>query len=146
MNKYNIDQLNRLGLKTYNFPSVIEEKDQGILRIYEMDQLPFIIKRVFSVMNAFSGAKRGQHAHKKCNQLLCCVSGGIELTCDDGYERFSIKIYPNGESIWIPNGIWAEQNYTKNNSAIIVFCDQSYDELDYIRDYQEFLKWKRVQK
>ena len=97
-------------------------------------------------MNTFTGAKRGQHAHKKCNQLLCCVSGEIELSCDDGYERISIMLSPNGEAIWVPNGVWAEQTYLKNDSSIIVFCDQSYHELDYIRDYQEFLKWKKLQK
>jgi dTDP-4-dehydrorhamnose 3,5-epimerase-like enzyme len=140
----NYDSIESLGVKAYDFPSIIEENKQGVLRIYESDKLPFVIKRVFTVMNALSGSIRGQHAHKKCNQLLCCVSGEIDLTCDNGYKRITVNISSKSKAFWVPNGIWAEQVYKKNNSAIIVFCDEPYDENDYIRDYNKYLQWKEV--
>ena len=135
--------LKEFGLQTYNYPAIIEEKEQGILRVYESNDLPFPVKRVFTIINAFAGARRGQHAHKKCNQLLCCVSGEVKLVCDDGNRQTKILLGPRSEAILVPHGIWAEQEYLKDNSVMIVFCDQPYDENDYIRDYDEYLEWKK---
>jgi len=132
-------------IKSYKIPSIIEEKEQGILRVFESNHLPFMVERVFSVVNAFSGSLRGQHAHKKCNQLICCVSGEVKLACDDGNKQIEILLNPESKAILIPHGIWANQKYLKDNSVLIVFCDQPYDESDYIRDYQEFLNWKNRQ-
>jgi dTDP-4-dehydrorhamnose 3,5-epimerase-like enzyme len=135
-----------LDLKSYKIPSISEEKEQGILRIFESENLPFIVKRVFSVVNAKGGSKRGQHAHKKCNQLICCVAGEVNLICDDGKTQVGRFLSPKAEAILVPSGVWAEQDYLKDNSVIIVFCDQPYDEQDYIRDYDEYLEWKKEQK
>ena len=135
-----------LGLKSQKIQCIVEKEEQGILRIFESNSLPFPVKRVFTIVNAFRGSQRGQHAHKKCNQLLCCVSGAVKLICDDGNKQIELMLKPDSEAILIPNGIWAEQNYLKDNSVIIVFCDQSYDKQDYIRDYDQYLEWKKGQK
>ena len=135
-----------MDLKSFNFPNIVEEKERGYIRVFESTQFPFKIKRVFSVVNTLSGEKRGEHAHKKCNQLLCCVSGKIKLICDDGNKKFEKLLSQGGDAILVPQGIWAEQTYLKTNSVLIVFCDQFYDESDYIRDYKTFLKWRKNQK
>ena len=135
--------MNSLDIKSYAFPSIVEKREQGVLRVFESDNIPFIVKRVFSVVNAKGGSKRGQHAHKKCNQLICCVAGEVNLICDDGNTPIEILLSSENEAVLVPCGIWAEQDYLKDNSVIIVFCDQSYDENDYIRDYDKFIKWKK---
>jgi len=137
--------MNFLNIKKYEFPSIVENKEQGVLRVFESDNLPFIVKRVFSVVNAKGGSKRGQHAHKKCNQLICCVAGEVNLICDDGNTKIEILLSSENEAVLVPCGIWAEQEYLKDNSVIIVFCNLLYDEDDYIRNYQEFLNWKNNQ-
>jgi dTDP-4-dehydrorhamnose 3,5-epimerase-like enzyme len=138
--------MNDLNIKKYEFPSIVEKKEQGVLRVFESEDVPFTIKRVFTIVNAFRGSQRGQHAHKKCNQLLCCVSGEVNLICDDGNTQIETLLTPSSEAVLVPNGIWAEQKYLKDNTVIISFCDQSYDEQDYIRDYDEYLEWKKEQK
>ena len=138
--------MNSLNIKSYTFPSIIGKKNQGILTVFESNDLPFQIKRVFTVVNAQGSSKRGQHAHIKCNQLICCVAGEINLICDDGKTQAETFLSPKTKAVLVPSGIWAGQDYLKDNSVIIVFCDQSYDENDYIRDYNEFLEWKKEQK
>jgi dTDP-4-dehydrorhamnose 3,5-epimerase-like enzyme len=133
--------MNSLDIKSYAFPSIVEKREQGVLRVFESDNIPFIVKRVFSVVNAKGGSKRGQHAHKKCNQLICCVAGEVNLICDDGNTPIEILLSSENEAVLVPCGIWAEQDYLKDNSVIMVFCDQPYDEKDYIRDYNEYLIW-----
>ena len=134
--------MNDFNIKKYEFFSIVERKEQGVLRIFESEDVPFTVKRVFTVVNAKSGSKRGQHAHKKCNQLLCCVSGAVNLICDDANTQIETLLTPSNEAVFVPCGIWAEQDYLKDNSVIIVFCDQPYDENDYIRFYDEYLEWK----
>ena len=138
--------MNDLNITKYEFTCIVDKKEQGVLRVFESEDVPFTIKRVFSVVNAKGDSKRGQHAHKICNQLICCVSGSVKLICDDGNKQIELLLKPDSEAILIPSGIWAEQKYLKDNSVIIVFCDQPYDESDYIRDYQKFLDWKKQQK
>ena len=138
-----MDKPNSLNLLNFNFPCITEDKYQGFLSVYESDDLPFKVKRVFSVVNLQRGSKRGLHAHKKCNQLISCIAGEINLICDNGKKREERLLSPHIDAILIPAGIWAEQDYLEDNSVIIVFCDNSYDENDYIRDYDEYLKWKR---
>jgi dTDP-4-dehydrorhamnose 3,5-epimerase-like enzyme len=135
--------MNVLNIKKYEFSSIVANKEQGVLRVFESDNIPFIVKRVFSVVNAKGGSKRGQHAHKKCNQLICCIAGEVNLICDDGNNQIEILLSSKNEAVLVPCGIWAEQDYLKDNSVIIVFCDQLYDENDYIRDYDEFVNMEK---
>ena len=113
-----------MDIRSFKFPNIVEEKDRGHIRVFESNLIPFKIKRVFSVLNSFSGEKRGKHAHKECNQLLCCISGEIKLMCDDGEKKIETFISQGSEGIMVPSGIWAEQTYLKNNTVLVVFCDQ----------------------
>ena len=135
--------MNDLNITKYEFPCIVDKKEQGILRVFESEDVPFTIKRVFSVVNAEGGSKRGQHAHKKCNQLICCVAGEINLRCDDGNTQIETLLTPSSEAVIVPCGIWAEQEFIQDKSVIIVFCDQPYDENDYIRANDEYLEWKK---
>ena len=130
------------GLIKIKIPSFNEAISQGTLRVIEGNDVPFSIQRVFTVLADIDG-KRGEHAHKECNQLLTCVSGAIDLLCDDGNQRQTIKLRPDSDGVWVKSGIWAEQTYLENHSVLLVICDQPYDESDYIRDYDKFLEWKK---
>ena len=100
--------------------------------------LPFTPIRVFSVSSG-KGSTRGNHAHKLCNQFIFCVSGSINVKCDDGNNVVENTLFP-GNGLLVPCSIWASQDYLEENSTINVFCDQPFDEKDYIRDYKNFLK------
>tara|TARA_B100001758_G_C18400406_1_gene608631 strand:- start:299 stop:712 length:414 start_codon:yes stop_codon:yes gene_type:complete len=100
--------------------------------------LPFSPIRAFSVSSG-KGSTRGNHAHKLCNQFIFCISGSINVKCDDGNNLAKYTLLP-GNGLLVPCGIWASQDYLEENSIINVFCDQPFDERDYIRDYKNFLK------
>ena len=128
-------------LVQYEFDSVQKSGDGGVLRVFNMDQIPFSVQRIFTVV-ADEGDVRGKHAHRQCNQLLTCVSGAIEVICDDGDQRKSFVLNEGNDGIWVVNGVWAEQKYMRDRSVLLVLCDQLYDEGDYIRDYHDFKQWK----
>ena len=129
-------------MNLFSFPVITGDRTTEIMRVFESAQVPFMICRVFTVLADIDG-KRGEHAHKECNQLLTCVSGAIDLLCDDGKQRQTIKLRPDSDGVWVKSGIWAEQTYLENHSVLLVICDQPYDESDYIRDYDKFLEWKK---
>jgi UDP-2-acetamido-3-amino-2,3-dideoxy-glucuronate N-acetyltransferase len=132
--------------KEYQYPSITDSSGKGVLRVFESDNIPFESKRVFTVLNSEVGTTRGKHAHKICNQLICCVSGGIRLICDDGLRKEEIHMTPVSQGILVPAGIWAEQQCLETDSVIVVFCDQPYDENDYIRQYDDFMSFKGIKK
>lgn len=126
--------------KHIKFTSV-NNKESSLTSFEPIIDVPFIIKRVFTV-NAIFACNRGCHAHKLCNQILVCLNGNCTVTVDDGVNKKQIELFKPEDGLYIPSGIWAEQKYS-NNSILIVFADQVYDEFDYIRNYADFLKFKK---
>ena len=114
------------------------EETNGFLYVYECGRhVPFDIRRVFSV-SAKGGDVRGDHAHKKCTQLLVCVSGRVRVTCDDGSAVSEHVLEGMGLGLLIPPGVWAKQEYMVDGAVLMVLCDRSYEADDYIRDYNDF--------
>jgi dTDP-4-dehydrorhamnose 3,5-epimerase-like enzyme len=101
----------------------------------------FSIARVFSV-RANKGCTRGRHAHRECTQLLVCTNGEMNVICDDGSKTASYTLNKANYGLLIEPGIWAEQNYTKDNTVLTVLCNRKYNESDYIREREVFLKYK----
>lgn len=121
--------------------AVIEEN--GTLVAAEASHLSFEVARVFAVTAVAAGERRGEHAHKQLNQLLVCLSGVIEVVVDDGEQRQTVTLDSPSRALHLPPGIWAEQTYGGPTTVLMVLCDRPYEESDYIRDYQEFLAWRR---
>jgi dTDP-4-dehydrorhamnose 3,5-epimerase-like enzyme len=114
--------------------------ENGSLCAYESsDLVPFDIKRIFTVV-AKENDIRGNHAHKKCSQLLVCVSGEIEVNCDNGAKKSIYHLDNMGQGLLIPAGIWASQKYICEDSVLMVLCDRGFESDDYIHDYEDFEK------
>ena len=110
----------------------------GVLCVFESGRhVPFDIRRVFTV-SARAGDVRGDHAHKRCTQLLVCVSGKIRVTCDDGSVVTEHHLDNMGLGLLIPPGIWAKEDYMVDGAVLMVLCDRGYEAEDYIRDYHDF--------
>jgi dTDP-4-dehydrorhamnose 3,5-epimerase-like enzyme len=112
--------------------------NNGVLCVFEAGRhVPFEIRRVFTV-SAMSGDIRGDHAHRKCSQLLVCLKGKIHVICDSGHEVSRHLLDGVERGLLIPPGIWARQDYLTDDAVMMVLCDRAYEEGDYIRDYDEF--------
>lgn len=119
-------------------------EDNGDLVVMEgMTNIPFSIARVF-VVRAPEGAIRGQHAHKMCSQFLTCPRGLVEVECTDGDQSTTIILDHPNVGLLVPPGIWSQQTYTVQGTALTVLCDRPYEADDYIREYQEFLAYRNV--
>ena len=134
--KNNIDALKLAMLPHYH------ENNGNLVVMEGMVEVPFEIARVFFVQ-ASDGAIRGQHAHRRCKQFLACSSGAVEVLCDDGRRTVKFVLDHPNLGLLVPPGIWSQQTYRGDHAALMVLCDQPYEMDDYIRDYENFLEFRR---
>jgi dTDP-4-dehydrorhamnose 3,5-epimerase-like enzyme len=103
-------------------------------------QVPFRIERMFALA-APAGTKRGRHAHRLCSQFMICVSGAVEVVCEDGRRKSTFALNRRNQALLVPPGLWNTVEFRQNESVLIVLCDRVYEAHDYIRDYAEFLSF-----
>ena len=121
----------------------INKDERGdLIAIQFQKHLDLSIERSFLVFGK-KDFTRGNHAHIKCNQFLCCISGSCEVKCDDGEISNSRILGDPSKILKIPNMIWSTQKYLSENTILIVFCDLDYCEKDYIRDYKTYLDLRK---
>ena len=120
---------------------------RGQLVALENDkEIPFKIKRVYYMFDTLSEVRRGFHAHKKLEQILICTSGSCKIHLDDGKETKEIILDKPFEGLYIKNNIWREMYGFSKDAVLMVLASEMYDESDYIRNYDEFLKFVGVKK
>lgn len=104
--------------------------------------IPFEIKRVFYQYDVPGGESRGAHAHIKDQQFLIATSGAFEVFVDDGRNSKVFILNRPYYGLLVPPGIWSAEQEFSSGSVCLVLTDNGYDAADYIRDYDEFLKYK----
>jgi dTDP-4-dehydrorhamnose 3,5-epimerase-like enzyme len=95
-------------------------------------------------VSALKGSIRGEHAHKKCSQFMVCVSGAIEVTCDNGIEETTYQLDSPSTGLNVEPGIWAKEKYLTENAVLMVLCDRHYEKEDYIHSYNEFKTYTKI--
>lgn len=114
---------------------------RGCLTVVEFDSLfPFPVKRLFFISSVPSKKLRGEHAHKECHQMLVLASGSCSVSLSDGKRQAICNLKEAGKSIYIPPMVWAAQYNFSEDAMLIVLASHIYDEKDYIRNFDEYLK------
>ncbi|MDY4618531.1 MAG: FdtA/QdtA family cupin domain-containing protein [Bacilli bacterium] len=111
-------------------------------------QIPIEIKRIYYIYNVKKDTPRGFHSHKNLNQILIAISGCVKVKISDSYEDEIITLDSNNKGLLIGPMIWREMFDFSKDAVLLVLADHEYDESDYIRDYDEFIKlgreyWKK---
>jgi len=104
--------------------------------------IPFDIKRIYYLYDIPGGEERGAHAHKELQQLIVAVSGSFDVVLDDGYVKRTFTLNRPYQGLLIVPGIWRELRNFSSGSVCLVLASHKYDENDYIRDYEDYLKYK----
>ena len=116
--------------------------DRGqLVALEEMKDIPFAIKRVYYMYDTKDGVHRGFHAHKSLEQILICIHGTCKILLDNGSEKKVIPLEKPYEGLYIANDMWREMYDFSEDAVLMVLASDFYNEEDYIRDYNEFLKF-----
>ena len=130
------------GISIIEIPKIIDQYGRGKLSYIEKEVVPFKIQRVYYLYDVPSDAYRGGHAHKKLLQFIIALSGSFEVLLDDGKIKQKIMLNKPNKGLLIPTGVWRELDNFSSGAVCLVLASQEYDEEDYIRDYNAFIKSK----
>ena len=118
------------------------EDPRGNLSVIENDVIPFVMKRVYYLYDVPSGAERGGHSHKEQHEFLVALSGSFDVILHDGQHEKVVSLNKPFEGLLITNGIWRELKNFSSGAVCLVIASAVFEEEDYIRVFQDFLKSK----
>jgi hypothetical protein len=129
--------------------SVIEmnkhHSDRGNITVVENGiTVPFDVRRVYYLYDVPGGEERGGHAHRELRQLIVAASGSFDVTIDDGKLKRTFTLNRPYVGLLIVPGIWRELSDFSSGSVCLVLASLPYDENDYIRNYNDFKKFKNA--
>ncbi|QOV80314.1 WxcM-like domain-containing protein [Enterobacter asburiae] len=122
-------------------PLQMHGDERGLLvAIEENRHIPFNIKRVYYMYDTQEKVRRGYHAHKKTTQVAIVLKGSCKFLFDDGYTKQDISLDNPAIGLLIEPLIWHEMYDFSEDCILMVLADDFYDESDYIRNYDDFVK------
>ena len=129
-------------VKMYQFSPHGDDRGQ-LIAIEEGRDLPFDVKRVYYIYDTLPGVRRGFHAHRCLQQILICVSGSCKIHLDNGFDTAEVLLDKPSEGLYIANDMWREMYDFSPDAVLLVLASEYYDEADYIRNYEDFIKLVR---
>lgn len=125
------------------FPPISDKRgDIGVIEA--MRDIPFDIKRIYYSYNTPNSVVRGGHAHKKLHQLIMAISGSFDVMLDDGHTKRGVTLNQRDQGLYICPLIWRDLANFSKEAVCLVLASDYYDEMDYIRDYKDFISFLSV--
>lgn len=120
--------------------NILGDKRGSLISLEQCANVPFEIKRTYYIFNLDGNLPRGFHAHKELRQLAICVQGSCEVLLDDGTTKEEVLLNQPNVGLLIEPYQWhVMRNFTKD-CVFLVLASDHYNESDYIRDYDEFIR------
>lgn len=117
---------------------------KGNLTVVEnKETLPFDVKRVYYLYDVPGGESRGAHAHRKLEQLIVAASGSFKVTLDDGRSKRSFFLNRPYQGLYVKPGLWRDLEDFSSGAVCMVLASEVYQKEDYIRNYDEFLVFRK---
>ena len=120
----------------------IEDRRGNLTFVEGNNHIPFDVKRVYYLYDVPGGADRGEHAHKDLHQFVISMSGSFDLLLDDGFKHQRFQLNRPYYGISVCPRMWRYLDNFSSGSVCMVLASNRYDEEDYYRDYNDFLKAK----
>lgn len=119
----------------------IGEEEIGFISVAEaFSNVPFEIKRVYWTYKTPESVERGNHAHKNSQQLLVCVTGELKISLENREgKKYFFTLNNANQGLYIPSFYWRKLTFV-NNAVCLCLSSSVYDENDYIRVYEDFIK------
>jgi len=131
-----------------NLPELVDlpkiDDPRGNLTFIEEERhLPFSIRRVYWIYDVPGGQTRGGHAFREQQEMIVALSGSFDVVIDDGDESRRFHLNRSYFGLYVPNGLWRFLDNFSTNSVAMVLSSTYYDENDYIRDFGEYVRYRK---
>lgn len=115
----------------------------NITPVHNSREIPFDVARVFYLYDVPGGESRGGHAHRQLQQFIVSVMGAFDVILDDAATRTRVTLNRAYQGLYVPPMIWAEVVGFSSGAVSLVMASLPYDESDYLRDYDDYIREKR---
>ena len=102
--------------------------------------VPFDIQRVYYLYDVPGGERRGGHAHAELEEFIVAVSGSFRVILDDGAEAREYFLNRSYYGLYVPTMVWRELEDFSSGSVCLVLASRPYEESDYYRDRDAFVR------
>ncbi len=115
--------------------------ERGSLISLEWERnVPFVVNRTYYIFGTKPDVSRGFHAHKELEQIAICLAGSCDILLDDGFQKKNFHLSKPDQGLYINKLIWREMHNFSHNCILLILASKVYDEADYIRQYDLFLR------
>lgn len=122
-----------------NVPKILDER--GNLSFFQNeDHLPFSIQRVYWIYDVPGGEVRGGHAYREMQEFIIALSGSFDVVLFDGNEEKKYTLNRSYHGLYVPKMVWRSMENFSTNALAFVATDAFYNEQEYIRDKEIFIK------
>lgn len=101
--------------------------------------VPFQIRRVYTLHGMSPRSVRGGHAHRTLRQVMVCLAGSCVVDLDDGRNALEVVLDKPSRGLVLEPMIWHVMRNFSEGCVLMVLAAEYYQEADYIRDHAEFL-------
>jgi hypothetical protein len=116
---------------------------RGNLSVVEAGRhIPFRIARTYWIYDVPGNATRGGHAYRELEEFMIALSGSFEVRLDDGRSIRSVRLNRSYYGLYVAPGVWRELLDFSTNSVCLVLAARSFEEHDYIREYDRYLEYR----
>ena len=132
--------MKHLNTALIDFPKITDPRGNLTVAQAHTD-VPFAIKRAHWVYDVPAGECRGGHAHKLCKEVLIALSGSFHVTVDNGEEQKTVLLNHPYQGLLIDTDVWRTLDDFSSGAVCLVLASEPFDEDDYIREYDDFLRY-----
>jgi WxcM-like, C-terminal len=120
----------------------IDRVQGNITAVESARDIPFALRRVYYLYDVPGGKDRGGHAHRALEQIIIACLGAFDVVLDDGRAKRTVTLNRAHTGLYLSPGIWREIRNFSSGAVCLVLASARYEEGDYIRDYEDFVRFK----
>jgi hypothetical protein len=125
-----------------HLPKILDPRG-NLSFIEENNHIPFKIERAYWIYDVPGGEFRGSHAFKESCEFLVALSGSFDVCLNDGLQEKKYSLNRSYYGLYVPRMLWRTIENFSTNSLALVLSSTTYDETDYIRDFENFSNSKK---
>lgn len=138
--RFDKQEMKHLNTALIDFPKITDPRGNLTVAQAHTD-VPFAVKRAYWVYDVPAGECRGGHAHKLCKEILIALSGSFHVTVDNGEEQKTVLLNHPYQGLLIDTDVWRTLDDFSSGAVCLVLASEPFDEDDYIREYDDFLRY-----
>lgn len=125
-----------------NLPKILDPRG-NLSFIEENNHVPFKILRTYWIYDVPGGEIRGSHAYLENCEFIVAISGSFDVVLHDGIKEQKFSLNRSYYGLYVPKLLWRRMENFSTNSLAMVLSSTTYNETDYIRDFEAFISIKK---